>query len=314
MNNVPVDCSIKGQMKSLNGIFRAFDEELHLTDSAKKFVTERTKHLRNKDLSDMDKWAIDQIEEHGCALITVGSDCRDDFDWSYSLGIYDTAGQPEVITVGLPPEVARHCLNEAARRMRAGIDVIRERQKGMIANVDCELRPVASTWVRRLMNFANWYNGNTDFPVLQVIYPDLENRFQWEEGFANRFIQPLLQADAPPTLLEQHFWDSIGKDNERFPEWRFADKPHTKVFVSKAILQDKEWITYVTHDLSDGAWQIVGETGIESEGPELACLHHMIEKDPTLAELADLPRGWYAERSTPGEAWERFEHAPETDE
>ena len=46
-------------------------------------------------------------------------------------------------------------------------------------------------------------------------------------------------------------------------------------------------------------------------GAELACLHHMVEKDPTLAELADLPKGWYAERTEPGEPWERFESGPE---
>lgn len=89
------------------------------------------------------------------------------------------------------------------------------------------------------------------------------------------------------------------------------DKPHTKAFISKAVQEDEEWINYVTHDLSNGAWQMVGETGIESGGPELACLHQMVERDPTLAELADLPKGWYALRTAPGEPWERFEQEPE---
>lgn len=282
-----------------------------MTDSIKRFVTERTKYLRATELSKMDEWAIGQIEEHGCALISVGRDCEDDFGWTYSLGIYDTCAQPELITVGLPLEVAKHCLNEAARRMRAGVDVTTERQKDLIANVHCELRIVSPKWVGRLMNFANWLNGSADYPVLQVIYPDLQNRFQWEEGFENRFIQPLLQLDTPCTHVDQQFWDSIKKDDERFPGWKFPDKPHTKVFISKAIQEDKECITYVTHDLSDGAWQILGETGVESVGPELACLHHVVEKDPTLAELADFQKGWYAERTAPGETWERFESGPE---
>jgi len=41
--------------------------------------------------------------------------------------------------------------------------------------------------------------------------PDLQNRFQWEEGFENRFIQPLLQPDTPCTPVDQQFWDSIRK-------------------------------------------------------------------------------------------------------
>lgn len=282
-----------------------------MTDSTKKFTTERTKYLRTTELSKTDEWTIDQIEEHGCALISVGSDCKDDFGWTYSLGIYDTCRQPELITVGLPFEAAKFCLNEAARRMRAGIELTNERQKELIANVDCELRIVAPKWVGRLMNFANWYNSGAHYPVLQVIYPDLHSRFQWEKGFDNRFVQPLLQPGTPCTSVDRQFWDSIRKNEERFPGWQFPDKPHTKVFISRAIQEDKEWITYVTHDLSDGAWQILGETGVESGGPELACLHHMVEKDSTLAELADLPKGWYAERTAPGRPWERFEIGPE---
>lgn len=282
-----------------------------MADSNRKFATERTRYLRTTELSKADERAISDIEEHGCALISVGSDCEDDFGWTYSLGIYNTCAQPELITVGLPFETAKFCLNETARRMRAGVEVTKERQKGLIANADCELRIVSPKWSERLMNFANWFNGNNDYPVLQVIYPDLQNRFQWEEGFENRFIQPLLQRDTPRTRVDQQFWDSIRKNEERFPDWKFPDKPHTKVFISKAIQEGKEWINYVTHDLSDGAWQILGDSGIESGGPELACLHKMAERDPTLVELADLPKGWCAERAAPGEPWERFERGAE---
>jgi hypothetical protein len=140
-------------------------------DSTKRFSTERTRYLRTTALNKMDDWAVGQIEEHGCALISVGRDCKDDFGWTYSLGIYDACRQPELITVGLPFEVAKSCLNEAASRMRAGIDVIKARQKELIANVDCELRIVAPKWTDRLMNFTNWYNGDVKYPVLQIIYP-----------------------------------------------------------------------------------------------------------------------------------------------
>lgn len=81
-----------------------------MADSSNKFVTNRTTYLRTTELSKMDKWAIESIEEHGSALIGVGSVCEDDFGWAYSLGIYDTCGQPELITVGLPLEPAKHCL------------------------------------------------------------------------------------------------------------------------------------------------------------------------------------------------------------
>jgi hypothetical protein len=50
------------------------------------------------------------------------------------------------------------------------------------------------------------------------------------------------------------------------------------VFISKAVQDGKGWITLVTHDLSDGAWQILGETGIETEGPELVTWYRKIRR------------------------------------
>jgi hypothetical protein len=43
-------------------------------------------------------------------------------------------------------------------------------------------------------------------------------------------------------------------------------------------------------------------------GPVLSCFHHPIDHDPSLGELADLPIGWYAERTKVGEPWARKLH------
>ena len=47
----------------------------------------------------------------------------------------------------------------------------------------------------------------------------------------------------------------------------------------------------------------------EGGGPVLVCMHHPIDADPTLKELADLPIGWCAERDEPGKPWVRMTHA-----
>jgi len=284
-----------------------------LADQVKRFETERTRKWRATALHPTDENTIGQIEEYGCSVISVGRDCKHDMSWTYTIGVYDTSGSPDLITVGLKFSTAQACLNEAAKRLRAGVDLTQGRHADLIGNVDCEFRPVDPKWVRHLMNWANWYYDGTDYPVLQAIYPDLENRFPGEEGFNQRFAQPMMQPEVPFTVVERDFWDSV-EESRKFPNWQFPDPPHTKVFISKAIQERTEWVTFVTHDLSDGAWQILGETGIENGGPELVCLHHMVEKDPTLVELADLPLGWYAERNAPGESWRRYQHEPdETD-
>ncbi len=114
----------------------------------------------------------------------------------YTIGAFDTSGKPDLITVGLAAETAHSCLNEAQERQRAGVDLSKARQSDLIGNVDCEFRPVDPKWLKHLMNWANWYYGRTDYPVLQAVYPDLENRFPEDEGFNRRFAQPLMQPGA----------------------------------------------------------------------------------------------------------------------
>jgi hypothetical protein len=218
-----------------------------------------------------------------------------------------------VITVGLDVETAGYLLNEAARRLRGGIDLTIGRHRDMIGDVECEFRPVSARWVKHVMNLAMWYYGEDDFPVLQAVYPDLENRFPEEPGFDEAFEQPMLQTDAPQTSLEQNFWAS-GDPEHRFIDWKFPDPAHKMVFLSDAVHTGAEPVTFVLHDIEDGAWQFLGDSMTGGEDPVVVCFHHPIDNDQSLSELADLPLGWYAERAAPGEPWVRHKQDREEED
>src|SRR6185437_389688 len=82
-------------------------------------------------------------------------------------------------------------------------------------------------------------------------------------------------------------------------------------FFLKLSTKGTEDVTYVSHDEDDGAWQFLGDSMADGGGPVISCLHHPIDRDPSLAELADLPQGWYAERAKVGEPWVRRKHEAE---
>ena len=63
---------------------------------------------------------------------------------------------------------------------------------------------------------------------------------------------------------------------------------------------------YVQHD-EDGSWQLLGESMRDGGGPVLVCLHHPIDRDRSLNELADLPLGWFAQRLDRSSPWMRGE-------
>ena len=58
----------------------------------------------------------------------------------------------------------------------------------------------------------------------------------------------------------------------------------------------------------------MSERDFMDNGGVLVCLHHPIDLDPSLLELADLPIGWYAERNRIGDPWIRRRKPSETSE
>src|SRR5665213_678600 len=283
-------------------------------DEKRPFATERTTRLLASEIDDRDRRYVMNIEEFGCSIVHVKKGAESQA-FSYTLGVYDTCGQPEIIQVGLLAETAQFLLNEAVRRLRKGEKLLEGRHGDLIGNFDCAFRPLDPKWIGHIMTYASWFNGGTNFPVMQAVWPDFENRFPWDEGFNEevRSRQPLLYEGALQSVVEEDFWASLDRTSSLF-DWKFPDPPHTGVFLSQAVQSEAEPVTYVSHDLEDGAWQFLGDSMSGGLPPVMSCLHHPLDKDVTITELCDLPRGWYAERITPNDPWIRAESPPEEEE
>jgi hypothetical protein len=89
--------------------------------------------------------------------------------------------------------------------------------------------------------------------------------------------------------------------------WPFDDSPSRAVITLKRILQAEQPIRYVSHDADDGGWQFLDGGDVHDEDATLVGLGTILRFDPIVGELADLPLGWYAWRSTVDEPWQRRE-------
>ena len=96
-------------------------------------------------------------------------------------------------------------------------------------------------------------------------------------------------------------------------DWPFDEPENLAVFTLKRIAQGGSPILRVTHDEEDGGWQFLDGGEVLMEEASLVCLRNMIQLDPSLLELADLPLGWVAERDGPGEPWKRTVAVTEDD-
>lgn len=87
--------------------------------------------------------------------------------------------------------------------------------------------------------------------------------------------------------------------------WPFAAGPDTLASTTVAILDRKRPVLFVEHD-AKGYWHVYdGSTLFNLSDVALAPLRELLDQEPALAELADLPKAWRAMRTDKDSPWER---------
>ena len=84
-------------------------------------------------------------------------------------------------------------------------------------------------------------------------------------------------------------------------------EPSALALTTRQVMREGWPILLVTHDADDGAWQFVNGQGDtdDIESALLVEVGHIVELDPSVSELADLPLGWRAWRPAAGDEWVR---------
>lgn len=90
-------------------------------------------------------------------------------------------------------------------------------------------------------------------------------------------------------------------------EFRFAEDPHTATFVCTHVLEGGDPILFVVHD-DEGDWQFLcGRDDHTDEDAHVVGLVHMVERDPSLNDLADMCENHHATRAVVGEPWQQHD-------
>jgi hypothetical protein len=87
--------------------------------------------------------------------------------------------------------------------------------------------------------------------------------------------------------------------------WQFNDPPNVAVFTNRNIVAKKDWIQHVSHDEDDGAWQFHPFAGTMEDEASVVSLKTILEIDPSISSLSDLPLGWCASRRAMNAEWKR---------
>ncbi len=147
--------------------------------------------------SEYDKRVLADITKIGWHHIHVQSE-KEEPPFAYSLGFYANYSQPEVIVFGLPAQTAQQLLNIVAIRF-AGAKKPYETFKAyddIAEGMRIAFIPVARRHYPSYLGYAGWFykSVRTDFPTIQMVWPDKQGRLPWEPGYDKSFskFQPLL--------------------------------------------------------------------------------------------------------------------------
>ena len=141
------------------------------------------------------------VETYGCHVMAVfPTKAHPGVPWAYSIGIPTTfPGAAEVIVVGLDPDTAHAIINNVVAEMRKGKTFADGQEAhGLVKKLPLTFRKVAE---RHYDNYVGqgqiYHKSDSNWPLLQIIWPDTQGRFPWQEGFEDRFRakQPLLFDD-----------------------------------------------------------------------------------------------------------------------
>jgi hypothetical protein len=167
--------------------------------------------------TDPERKVVTDVQRHGWHVIKVGPG-GDTPGWAYTIGLFHTFGHPEIILFGLPLDTAHVLLNTAGAAIRAG--------KGFQPDVpyddflqgyDCVLKATHAQWHKAFVGFAIWFYRPTDFPVLQLFWPDRDRVMPWEPAASpwQRAHQPLLFESSVESARVGDLLDTLGGERDR---------------------------------------------------------------------------------------------------
>lgn len=90
--------------------------------------------------------------------------------------------------------------------------------------------------------------------------------------------------------------------------WVFDEPKNVAAITTRQVILEGSPILFVSHADDDGSWQFLTGSIFSVTDGMVVALHEIIELDPTVCELADLPLGWDAHRDSVGSPWRRSRH------
>ena len=155
---------------------------------------------RPRQLTENDQRVIRDIQQYGCHVVSVFDPKGKLPTFSYSIGIQDSSGAPDVIVIGLRAELGGYLVNEYNRRVREGKRFKRgTKYTGFLEGFSVYVEPARAERYRRYAyGCARYYDGRP-YTMVQLVWPSTTGIWPWNASASKWLIrnQPMMGRKRP---------------------------------------------------------------------------------------------------------------------
>lgn len=214
--------------------------------------------------------------------------------FAYTVGLWKNYKHPEIISFGLTTKTLHLILNEAGEIAKTGRTIeVGKNYDDYFENSNTQFIKVDTRNISDYFGQAINYYKTTDFPTIQLVWTDRNNRFPWDKDYEEEFKykQPLLDRNA---------------------DFKFREAKNLGVFTTRQWLELGKPILHVIHD-NDGDWQFLTDDQMP-EDAKIVALEQITIKDKTLNDVFNLDYGEQAKRAYIGGQWTRTQTKNDNEE
>ena len=126
------------------------------------------------------------IKKHQWLVFNIMGGTDDEPPFSYTVGLFETFGHPEVVISGFSNDLALTILNDIGSNVAKGVTREPEMQyDDILENYPCLFKQVPTKVYEDYFGRALVFYGDAPFPVLQCLWPDSLKRFPGGFGYVD---------------------------------------------------------------------------------------------------------------------------------
>lgn len=126
----------------------------------------------------------DDVAKFGWHTVAVKVDGTSEDKFAFTVGLFQTYEHPELILVGLAMKVAHGILSTCVARIEEG-DPLKDGQvrQDLLNQFSAAIVTVDKSFYSEYLGSAISFYEGTDFPALQIVWPDRNDRFPWQAEY-----------------------------------------------------------------------------------------------------------------------------------